>query len=182
MPIDLCGSINKTSQWAFGSPILNSIFGSSVFVAIVIAFIMILLIMVMYPAKSGTSLGIVVKMFIYMLFGSLLIVFLHDGVIKAQYSEQQDDEAAAAFMRNTTMEGRQYDPSYGSTYKQISPTITSSIPPAPTSPTSPTNIVKGGVEETSNEVVSIAEGGLVTGGRLYGPRVTRKEMNPFGNR
>jgi hypothetical protein len=122
MPIDLYSSIKKTSQWAFGSPVLNGILGSSIFVSIAIALLMCLLIMIMYPAKSGTPFSIVAKMFVYMTFGSLLIIFLHDGVLKYMLEEEEEAKQAEYFMQNTTMEGRVADPAYGAMYKTISPT------------------------------------------------------------
>lgn len=98
MPIDLLSSIKKTSHWAFGSNILNSILGSSIFVALVISLTMILLIMIMYPAKSGTSLTIVCKMFIYMFFITWLVLFLHDSVVRyineEELEEKESDELA----------------------------------------------------------------------------------------
>jgi hypothetical protein len=126
MPIDLYSTIKKTSQWAFGSPVLNAILGSSVFVALTVALIMVVIIMVMYPAKSGTPFSIVVKMFIYMAASTLLIIFLHDGVLKYMMEEEQESESSESFMRNTTMEGRLSDPSYGSTYQMVNPGSSSS--------------------------------------------------------
>ena len=98
MPIDLLSSIKKTSQWTFSSPTLNNILGSSFFVSIVIALLMVLLIMIMYPAKKHTPVSVLLKMFIYMFFGTMLIVFLHDGVIKTMYDEEQQNSEADDLM------------------------------------------------------------------------------------
>jgi septal ring-binding cell division protein DamX len=150
MPVDLYSSLKKTSQWAFGSPFLNSILGSSFFVAVTVALIMILIIMIMYPAKSGTPFSIVFKMFIYMLCVTLIVVFLHDGVIKYMMEAEQENNTDTNFMRNTTMEGRAMDPSYGSSYKTINPTPQPAIPspvpsPAPSPVATPTApVVSGG--------------------------------------
>jgi hypothetical protein len=95
MAIDLYNTLKNTSQWAFGSAILNGILSSSIFVAFVIALLMMLLIMLMYPAKSGTSFSVIFKLFVYMFLGSLFIVFLHDGVltymIKEEHSKNNSD-------------------------------------------------------------------------------------------
>jgi hypothetical protein len=186
MPVDLCGSINKTSRWAFASPILNSILGSSLFVAIIIAFLMVLIIMVMYPAKTGTSFGIVVKMFIYMLFSSMLVVFLHDCVVKSQINEQHDEDSATDFMRNATMEGRQNDPSYASTYKPINPAINL--------PQNNQQSIKGGAVndieryapgditeygDITEPTISIVEGGSSNGRNLRASKPPRRDFNPF---
>jgi hypothetical protein len=121
MPIDLYGSLKKTSQWAFGSPLLNNILSSNLFVALVISVIMILLIMIMYPAKSGTPFSIIAKMFIYMFFGTALIIFLHDSVLKYMIQEEGDADSDVNIMRNTTSEGRVADPAYASLYTPINP-------------------------------------------------------------
>lgn len=119
MPIDLCSSVNKISNYAFGSGFLNTLFGSALSIAFVIALIMILLIMIMYPAKSGTSLLIIVKLFIYMFMFGLLVVFLHDGVLKYTLQEKTEDDSNVSIMKGTTLGGR--DAVYGN-YNSINPT------------------------------------------------------------
>ncbi len=121
MPIDLGSSMKSASEWAFGSALLNSILSSSIFVAIVIALLMMLIVMFMYPAKSGTPFTIVAKMFVYMFFGTLLVIFLHDGVVKYMMEENFSARDAEAFMQNTTMQGRTMDPSYADMYRPIAP-------------------------------------------------------------
>lgn len=118
MPIDLCSSVNNISNYAFGSSILNSIFGSPVVLAIIISIIMVLLIMFLYPAKPGTSITIIIKMFIYMALSSFLIIFLHDGIIKYALEEEHQEKNNESFMRGTTIGGR--DPVYGN-YQNINP-------------------------------------------------------------
>ncbi len=183
MPIDLYSTAKKTSQWAFGSPFLNKILGSSLFVAGVVALLMVLLIMVMYPAKTGTSFSIVVKMFIYMFFGSLLVIFLHDGVVRYIMEDERQNLAADSFMQNATQGGREYDPSYGSLYKPINPMSRPSVSGsdeddhhaeqasmpvlAPTPPPAKTPIV------------SIAESSVVTGGAPAKWKPRPPEKNPY---
>jgi hypothetical protein len=158
MPIDLYSSLRGASQWAFGSPLLNNILGSSLFVAIVVALLMILLIMFMYPAKPGTSFAVIAKMFVYMFFSSLLVIFLHDGVIKYMMEEESAALDADDFMQNTTMRGRLADPAYGGLYKTISPQNnvppdTSQIPStqqAPAAQQVASDVIQGGREHLSN--------------------------------
>jgi hypothetical protein len=106
MPIDLYSSVKKTSKWAFDSPFLNNVLGSTLFVSIIIALIMILIIMIMYPAKSGTSFSVVLKMFFYMFIGSLVVLFLHDGIIKHMIEEEYQSDSSDVLMRGTTSIGR----------------------------------------------------------------------------
>lgn len=133
MPIDFSSTTKSAERWAYGSPFLNKILGSSVFVAGAVSFLMIMLIMVMYPARSGTSFSIVLKMFVYMFFGSLLVIFMHDGFLRHMTEESHTEKQSEAFMQNITQSGRAADPSYASMYKPITPstettTTTSSNP------------------------------------------------------
>lgn len=151
MPIDLYSSLKGASQWAFGSPLLNNVLGSSVFVASIIALLMVLLIMFMYPAKSGTPFSVIAKLFVYMFFGTMLIVFLHDGVIKYMMEEEFAEKDSEQFMQNATMHGRIADPSYSNMYKTVSPVsaplnapvVTPEVDPNP-SPDTATDTVSGG--------------------------------------
>ena len=208
MPIDLYSSIKKTSQWAFGSPALNSILGSCVFVAVVIALVMILLVMFMYPAKAGTSFSIVAKMFVYMLFGSMLIIFLHDGILRHTFEEEMHDQAENDIVTGGTMTdlvygvGRQpIDPlgnsNQSSQYNQANTQQNISSTNQPGQYNLQNNQVntqnnqanQSNQENTQyvirhpgdqTEVVSIVEGGPVTGGNvLGGVKVPRRIGNPF---
>ena len=106
MPFDLGSTIRKTSQWSFSSPFLNNILGSSLFVSVVITLLVVLLIMIMYPAKKGTPFSVICKLFIYMFFCSLLVIFLHDSVLKFSFEEQEQEKEDNDFMKGTTQEGK----------------------------------------------------------------------------
>lgn len=121
MPIDLNSSLKGASQWAFGSKLLNNMAGSSIFVALAISLLMVLLIMFMYPAKSGTPFSVLAKLFVYMVFGTILIIFLHDSVLTHLVEERINEKNDEYFMQNTTIQGRMADPAYAGMYKRISP-------------------------------------------------------------
>lgn len=153
MTIDLGNSIRKTSNVVFSSNFLNNILGNSIFVAVIITVIFMLLVMVMYPAKRGTSGLVLIKMLIYMFFGSLLVVFLHDGVIKHTIEEANGDRESTDFMRGTTMEGK--DIVYGQT-RPVQPSAVQ--PSAVQSNAGPSNVMQ------SNTVQSVESQVQVTGG------------------
>jgi len=117
MPIDLQSSVSTCSRWAFGSDALNSILGSSLFVAILISLVMMLLVMIFYPAKPGTGFGIVARMGLYMFFSTLLIVFLHDSVLKYIFEDKAQIANNDDIMRGVTMGGR--NPVYGAEYQNV---------------------------------------------------------------
>ena len=106
MPIDLFSSINCISNYTFGNDLLNSLFGSTITVALIISFIMILLVMLMYPAKSGTSIKIVLKMFIYMTIFSTLILFLYKSINKYRWDDEHNDKISSDIMRGVNISDR----------------------------------------------------------------------------
>jgi hypothetical protein len=106
MPIDLLSTVKQTSQFAFNSPILNNVLGSSIFVAVSITLLVILIIMIMYPAKNNTPFSLICKMFLYILFGSFILVFLHDGVIKHMLNEDIEDKYKEEMMSGINPQNR----------------------------------------------------------------------------
>ena len=112
MPIDLYDGIKDTSQWVFGSTLLNNILGNSVALAIIISLLMILLIMFMYPSKKGTSFTIIIKLFVYMFIRSLLVIFLHDGIMKYTLKDEYLNKDNEELMQRTTLGGRENNSSY----------------------------------------------------------------------
>jgi hypothetical protein len=186
MPFDLAGSIRKTSQWAFSSPLLNNILGSSLFVALTISLLMVLLIMVLYPAKKGTKFSVLCKLFIYMFFGTLLIIFLHDSVIKFMFEETEQEKEDVDFMRGTTHGGKDgvYNqsmmvapsmpvPVLGSPQQVLQSQQPMPVPGAP--------VVNdgddGGDDNDDNEIINVVENENV--GVLGGGRVPMRKPNMY---
>lgn len=141
MPIDLYSSVNKVSHFAFGSTVLNTLFGSTTITALIIATIMIISVMILYPAKLHTPLMVVFKMFIYIFIFTLLIVFVHDGVTKYTIEEKFQDKISADLMQGTSISTR--DSVYGSGYVDINP--------------SSQNQAGGGRTEEQTEEISIPQ-------------------------
>jgi hypothetical protein len=188
MPIDLYSSIKKASQWAFGSQLLNSILGSSLFVAVVIALLMILLVMIMYPAKSGTSFSVVIKMFVYMFFGSLLTIFLHDGVLKYMMEEELSTKDSDDFMRNITLVGRKSDPAYSDMYNLVQPNQSSQQSQLPVKTSQNNQLSQQGQNNPPNQletpvvnkpVEEQVSDTIMGGGRLSGLKPIRVNTNPY---
>lgn len=173
--IDLLSSFKKTSQFAFSSPIINGLLGSSLFLGAIIAVIMILIIMVLYPAKPGTPFSIVCKMFIYMFLSSVLLIFIHDGIIKYMHDEQNRDQDSESFMRGI-------EPGNKDIYNlapPVAPNLNQGLPVSQVQPT--------GQPPTQSQAQSQARGGTPTITVvedanipvLNGPRISGGYPNPF---
>ena len=100
--------------------------------------------MIMYPARKNTQLSVLCKMFIYMFFSSLLIVFLHDGVIKTMYDEELQTSEENNMMSGIDVVNADavYNSNPMSTLVQqpvtsISAPISAPAPPAPAPATGP---------------------------------------------
>ena len=119
MPVDLGSTIKKTSRFIFSSNLLNNILGSSLFLSILMSIFMLLLVMIIYPAKSGTPISVLCKLFIYMFFGSLAFIFLHDGIIKNFFEEEEMERQENDILQGTNSLNQ--DVVYGKT--MIDPTI-----------------------------------------------------------
>lgn len=179
MPIDLLSSIKKTSQWTFSSPTLNYILGSSFFVAIIIALLMIILIMILYPAQKNTPFSVVCKLFIYMFFGSMLVVFLHDGVIKTMYEEEQLSKEHDSLMSGVDVVNADvvYNVNPMSTVIPVTNHITN---PVTHTPNPVSNIVNNeridNVSPPNNKSDSLFVGG---NDQLYGGKPRARDPNPY---
>lgn len=96
MPFDFGEGLSTVNKYIFEGSILGPSFGNGFIVGAIIAFAMLLIVMIMYPAKSGTSVVVLFKMLFYMTIASVSILFLHDGVVSKKYQKKieqlQDDD------------------------------------------------------------------------------------------
>lgn len=97
MSIDLRDSAARAGSYVSSSPLLNGIFSNKIVVSLMIAAIMILIVMIVYPAKKGTGVGLLIKMFVYMATFTGIVMFLHDGILESNFKEQHHDNNALDF-------------------------------------------------------------------------------------
>ena len=50
--------------------------------------------MLVYPAKKGNGVGLLIKMFIYMAALTGVVIFLHDGILESEFKERNHDKNA----------------------------------------------------------------------------------------
>ena len=102
MTIELLACTRQVNQYASDSIGLNKLLSHTGILAFMISLLMVLIIMVFYPAKPGTSFYILVKIFMYMFAGTLLLVFLHDGMLKDQLTNTAHDMDLNEMVTNVT--------------------------------------------------------------------------------
>ena len=106
MPIDFSSSVNNFSNKVFGTSIINKYLNSTLFVSLLITFILMLIIMLFYPAKENTPIKIIFKVGLYSFLSSALILFLHDGVVKSNINNNKVDENNEKIIQNLTNQNR----------------------------------------------------------------------------
>jgi hypothetical protein len=106
MPIDFSSSVNNISNKVFGTSIINKYLSSVLFVAILITFILIIIIMLFYPVKENTPVKILFKVGLYSFLASALILFLHNGVVKSNMDNNNMNENNEKIIQNFTNKNR----------------------------------------------------------------------------
>lgn len=190
MPIDFLSTTNSL-QSAVESSWANTIFGGTVSTAVMISILFVLLIMVMYPAKSGTSFWIVIKMWLYSLVAVGVLLFLHDGVIQAKLKKEHQDGLNEISVQPSREAYGAADPAYSgfinknavNSTPNISGELTTQEPPSqPAQSIQPSSQEKGfdmGEFASKNNATQpkiLGRGMATFGGRIVKPvRIT----NPF---
>jgi ABC-type glucose/galactose transport system permease subunit len=81
MPLELSKVVKNTCQLSMNSRGLNVIFCSKIYTTVVLTFVIIILIMLIYPSKKNTSGFVFVKLCIYIFIATLGTIMIHDGVL-----------------------------------------------------------------------------------------------------
>jgi hypothetical protein len=82
MPINLGDKIRSLEQNVYQSTIVDTLFRSTLSATLLIAGLVLLIIMVLYPAKPGTSGLVLIKMLVYIVMVTFVVLFIHGGIIK----------------------------------------------------------------------------------------------------
>jgi len=93
MPIDLYSTVGKVRHTAFGSSILNGLLGSTLMASLVLSVVFMIFVLAIYPVKKNTPKTYLLKVFIYVFMAALVLVFLHDGIVKFNIEQQFKDNA-----------------------------------------------------------------------------------------
>lgn len=123
MPFELSNVVKNTFQLSLNSQGLNVLFCNKFYTTAILTFVIIVLIMMIYPCKKGTSLTVIGKLTLYIFLSVLMIIFVHDGVLYKDSVEKLGDDKTSDFINNITKE----DVVYGGDSVVVSPTIGSDI-------------------------------------------------------
>ena len=110
MPFELAESFKNTCSMTFTSRGINSIFCSKIYTSAILTVMILVLIMVLYPGKSGTSILIIGKLGLYIFLVSMAVIFIHDGVVHSSYTNKKTDDDNKSFMNDLNEKNPIYKP------------------------------------------------------------------------
>ena len=98
MPIELSESLKNTCGSQFVSRGMNRLFCSKFYTTLILTIIILILIMIIYPCQKGTPYWVLGKLGLYIFVGSLVILFIHDGVLYSTIKKEIKGGESDAFI------------------------------------------------------------------------------------
>lgn len=79
---------------------LNYIFSSVLYTSLVLSVIIILMILLLYPAKRGSPAWLILKLFLYILMAITIVFSIHNSFIRNNYKEKYLNNNVSSLMDN----------------------------------------------------------------------------------
>jgi hypothetical protein len=96
--IDIQTSINATKSFIGSSNGIKSVFGSSLWTAVIIIIVILFMVLIFLKTTVGTM--TFVKFIMYSLIGTGMILFLHDSVLYNMFKDMSGDKDSDTLMSN----------------------------------------------------------------------------------
>lgn len=100
MPIELSDTLKNTFGMSFASRGLNNLFCSKIYTTIILTIIIIILIIIIYPCKKGTPFWVVGKLGLYIFISTLVVLFVHNGIVYESYKKEISGDEDDEFVNN----------------------------------------------------------------------------------
>lgn len=100
MPIDIGQSLKNLTDYTVGSSFLNGIFSSTLVISLLISTIVVLLVVLTYPAKKHVGYRHIIKLFMYVLVAVGSLQLIHSSVIKYTYKKELEDPSTEQMFDN----------------------------------------------------------------------------------
>lgn len=102
MPVDIGASTRKVCGTAFGSNFLRYVLLSPVYTSIIISVMLVIIVIVIYPAQRGASGYSLFKVFLYSTITSLLIIYMHNSILKHNLEDKYANGIFSDVMNNVS--------------------------------------------------------------------------------
>lgn len=91
MAIEMSSLFGNVYNKAYSIKGLNVIFSNIIYTSIILSCIMLIIIVVIYPCKKNTPYWLIMKIFFYILFSSIVFLSIHSSIIKNNYQKKYMD-------------------------------------------------------------------------------------------
>lgn len=98
MPFELSESLKNTCGMTFASRGINGLFCSKIYTSAILTLLIIVLIMILYPGQKGTPFWMIGKLGVYIFITTLVIVFIHDGVVYSAFEKKTGGDETESFI------------------------------------------------------------------------------------
>lgn len=92
MTCDIGSTLNGACDWTFNSTILGIIFSSPLWISVFLTLITIVLIILLYPCKTGTPMYILFRTAVYVFVAIFTAQIIHNGVLKSMFEMKYEDQ------------------------------------------------------------------------------------------
>lgn len=142
MPFAITDVLQKCNT-PFLSAGATKLFHSVWYTAGILTVLIIILVMVIYPGKSGTPVWVLGKLGLYVFLISASVVFIHGCIVRNEYSEKISGNENNAFIERL---GGDTHLAFADGNIKINPAIHEPYTIEPTMPSTPTHEIAGGSE------------------------------------
>ena len=91
MSIEIGSLFGGVYNKAYSVKGLNIIFSNIIYTSIILSCIVLIIIMFIYPCKSNAPSWLLLKMFAYILFSSVIFLSIHSSILKNNYEKKYTD-------------------------------------------------------------------------------------------
>ena len=166
MTIELLACTRQVNKYASDSIGLNKLLSSTGIFALILSGVMILIVMIFYPAKSGTGIYVLVKIFMYMCVSSIILVFLHDGILKDQFINASKEADLSEMVANVTDKGSNSRIAFGGAgHKPVSGSVSKVESPVSSKSSPVSNPPSSKASPISNNLTDKHDMSQILGGR-----------------
>lgn len=176
MPIDIKSLISGGADILTSKSSVGKFVKSTVGLALLLALVMVIIVMFIYPTKENAPFTALGQLFIYAFLTSAIAIFLHDNMIKsdlkAEYRNEAREELVGGVFKqvNTIPTMQMEQPQRGSEYIPVAQSIpiTPSVPTDLYIPTAPSIPAAPKISTTEESTATSRWGGSKWGGRPVG--------------
>lgn len=105
MPLNVSSAIGGLRGILFSSGAFNGFLSNALCVAFTLTIVIMMIILLMYPCKPGTSFGTILRAMLYIFMALLAVIILRDGLQKTIFDDAHTDKHEVELIDRVTGRG-----------------------------------------------------------------------------